>query len=736
MKNKIFILALLLASAGCVQEEIVETKRFRAVTEGVDTKVSLGERNTVLWSKSDHVAVFEDNELAGKYKVSDASDGEQKADFVMVEASDNRGSLGANLALYPYSSGLTASQKASNAYLVKGVTLPQVQQYAEGTFFKESFLMTAAADADKSEFSFRNACGLLKLQLSGDITVSSIQLKGNASEILAGTADITIYNDVRTPSIEMLEENASTTVVLDCGAEGVRLSPDEPKPFYIVLPPTAFASGFQITVVDVNNGKMILNTSKANPVKRSGILTMPEVKVNSADMDVPVHAEMQVVSTSFDDVKIKVSVTGAVEYTGGYKLKEEYNVSNVLREANWKTSPRVSDNFTYEGSLKSFPAGGSGVLMPGRSYVIWLGAYGKTVKSLKAEDLVTVEVAVPAVTPGGTVSAEVKDVRADFNSVEVDIHADGASMIFAAMLTQNEMMAKGSDGDKISYLLNKVAPVSGEMATVTRTGIPSGEEVTLIAMAVDAQGHYGNLLEGSYSPAVPKFDDSAVLTADIGCEARTMKVKPVVSNGDFQHYYYLVEKSVSSAWTRILGGSLASAEAFVTTNPDHYLIKNTVDVPMVDGAIVIDGIEIGEEYKILLIGQKADGTYSRAFMAVFTPEVDLGNFIYNTGDTKGLWLASQPMVTFGTCVKDGEFAIINWSVMPAEGMTAYSACLTSALAEDCTPEELVIRIFNNGTKVIPDKMETMLYGDDTSAVYVTWCDAEGNFYEPAMFVVP
>ena len=48
--------------------------------------------------------------------------------------------------------------KCARVYLVKGVTLPQVQQYAEGTFFKESFLMTAAADADKSEFSFRNAC--------------------------------------------------------------------------------------------------------------------------------------------------------------------------------------------------------------------------------------------------------------------------------------------------------------------------------------------------------------------------------------------------------------------------------------------------------------------------------------------------------------------------------------------------------------------------------------------------
>ena len=97
MKNKIFILALLLASAGCVQEEMTETRHFHAVTEGVDTKVSLGEKNTVLWSKSDHVAVFEDNELAGKYKVSDASDGEQKADFGMVEASDNRGSLGLTL---------------------------------------------------------------------------------------------------------------------------------------------------------------------------------------------------------------------------------------------------------------------------------------------------------------------------------------------------------------------------------------------------------------------------------------------------------------------------------------------------------------------------------------------------------------------------------------------------------------------------------------------------------------
>lgn len=736
MKNKIIMLALLLASAGCVQEEIAETRHFRAVTEGVDTKVSLGESNTVLWSESDYVAVFEDNETAGKYKVSDGSDGEQKADFVMVEAAQDRGSIGANIAVYPYSSSITASQKASNAYLVKGVQLPQVQQYVESSFFKESFLMTASADADKSEFSFRNVCGLLKLQLSGDITVSSIQLKGNASEILAGVADITVYNDVRTPSIAMNEEGAVTTVVLDCGPEGVRLSPDESKPFYIVLPPTAFASGFQVTIVDVNNGKMVLNTTKANPVKRSGILAMPEVKVNSADLDVPVQSELQVISVGFDDVKIKVSVKGAVEYTGGYKLKEEYNVSNVLREANWKTSPRVSDNFTYDGSVKSFPAGGSGVLMPGRSYVIWLGAYGRNVKSLKAEDLVTVEVDVPAVTPGGAVLAEVVDARADFNSVEVDIRADGASMIFATMLAKSDAVVTGTKADKISYLLSKVAPISGEMTTVSRTDIPAGEDVTLMAMAVDAYGCYGDLLEESYSPAVPQFDDSAVLTAEISYEEKTMKIKPAVSAGDFSRYYYCVEKSTSSTWSRILGGSLASAEAFITTNSDHYIIRNTIDIPMVDGAIMIEDVEVGEEYKILLIAQKADGAYSRAYMTVFTPDLDLGNFIYKKGDTRELWLASQPSVTFGACSKDGEFAVINWYVMPAEGMTAYSACLTSAIVEGCTPEELVIRIYNNGSKVVPGKMETMLYGDDTSAVYVTWCDADGNFYEPVMFVIP
>ena len=737
MKNKILLMVLLFVAAGCIQEEIKETKHFRAAVEGVEmTKTSLGERNTVLWSKSDLVAVFADNQNPGMYQVSAESDGEQKADLVCKEAAPDGSSIGANVAVYPYMAGLKCSSRATDAYLVEGIAIPQVQKYSEGTFAKEAFIMAAASAADQNNLTFKNACGLLKLQLKGDITVKSIHLKGNAMEYLSGPAEVIVYNDVRTPSITMLTDEASEEVVLDCG-EGVSLNPDSPVPFYIVLPPVAFESGFQVTVYDSHGGKKILNTSKANRVRRSGILTMPEVVVNEEDMDVPVNAEIQILNNSFDDVRIKVSVTGAVEYTGGYKLKEDYNVTNVLREANWKTSPRISDNFTYEGPMDAFPTGTSAGMIPGRKYVIWVAAYGRNTNALKAEDLVTAEVEVPALTSGGALKPEVSDVRSGFDFVELDLRADGASLVFASLLTAKEVRSYNTDEKKLSYLLTKTVPVSGSQATLSRDNLASGETLTLLAMAVDAQGCYGEVLEASYVPESPEFDEDAALSVDITCDGKTARIRPSVSKDGFDEYYYYVDKSVASAWSRVFGGSLASAESYITVHNDQYPIRNTVDEPMVDGCIVLDNLEIETEYKILVIARKSDGTFTRASMTTFTSHIDLGNMIYKTGETRTLWYSTVPTVTFGTCAKDGEFAIINWSVTPAEGMRAYTACLTTGIiTADDTKEMIVIKIINNGVEVVPDKMETMLYGDDTSAVYVTWCDEDGNFFEPAIFEVP
>ena len=49
------------------------------------------------------------------------------------------------------------------------------------------------------------------------------------------------------------------------------------------------------------------------------------------------------------------------------------------------------------------------------------------------------------------------------------------------------------------------------------------------------------------------------------------------------------------------------------------------------------------------------------------------------------------------------------------------------------PEEQAVIILNNGFRLTPGKMETMLYGEYSYVVYVTWDDEDGNFYEPVMF---
>jgi hypothetical protein len=187
----------------------------------------------------------------------------------------------------------------------------------------------------------------------------------------------------------------------------------------------------------------------------------------------------------------------------------------------------------------------------------------------------------------------------------------------------------------------------------------------------------------------------------------------------------------------MLGGSRVTAEEYMAVNHDSYIISNTDDTPFVDGCILLKDLEIGAEYVVVVMAQGNDGRVSRAYMMTFTPKMDLGNFVYRTGQTAELWKASCPSVTFGTCTSESEFYIINWAVTPAEGMTAYAVCThPNSMTGYEEPEDMAVRVYNLGKEVVPGKMELLMYGDKENLVYVVWCDENGNYYEPYSVSVP
>lgn len=736
MRNKIIFLLAVALIAGCQREEMRETLRYSAVTEGFDnTRTSLDEDNRVLWSEEDMVAIFENNDKPSGYQITSSSAGQPSAEFVLMQQAQKGTAVGADVAVYPYDESLTLSRMSTGIYRVNGLSLPEVQQYAGASFGPGAFPMIAVSEAGSGRLAFKNVCGVLRLYLTGNDAVRSITVNGNDGELLSGPIVMNADPD-GLPYISA-GSDASGEARLDCGAEGVMLDETSPTPFSIVLPPVSFSKGFTVTVRSVDGAEMTVRTDKENPIRRSGVLNMPSVAF-APSYDGVMRVEIEALSMRFDGIDIRVTATNTAEYCGGYELKKDFDPAKVLRSANWKNVTRYKGSCMYEGPLNAFPGGQQdGTLAAGQTYVVWVAPYAEGVKLLKEEDLVYKEFTVPEIKDGGSVKVSAVDYSAGLKSMEVTLSAPGASVIYAMLLTKKEYSGLNSDKAMAEYLIRNSNPAAGSEMILQRTGLNPGEQVYLLALAVDGNGRYGAILNKGYTVAVPVYNDDIAINLDVTYEGKTAKVKVTASGADIAGYYYFHGKTSSSSWTRILGGTRESAELYLAVNNDNYIISNTEEDPFVNGNIEISGLEMGVEHVVVVMAYDVDGRFSRAVMRKFTPQLDLGDFVYKSGATKELWQKSQPSVTFGDCNESGEFYTINWAVTPAEGMTAYAVCAHPNSMEGYSdPKDQAIRIYNLGDVVEPGKMVNIIYGDKGNLVYVIWKDRNGNFYEAYSVAVP
>ena len=291
MKSRLFIcLSAIIALTSCQEELMPQQKpvadrvpsEFHGTIEEMDaTKTYLDEFNNVRWAIGDQITIFAGNTLAERYQVTDDSHGKTSADFDYIRSSSFAGGsdITNNIAFYPYSGDIDCAYGDSNSpvesYVLTGVVLPSVQEYAADSFGPGAAPMVAVTgSADEYGLKFRNICGGLKLQVLGNDRIASVRLTGNGGEVLCGPAEIKAFVDYSVPSITMTGDD--TEVTLDCG-EGVQLNMDEATSFIISLPPMEFAEGFTVELTDVDGGKMTVTASVANTITRSSLLRMPAI---------------------------------------------------------------------------------------------------------------------------------------------------------------------------------------------------------------------------------------------------------------------------------------------------------------------------------------------------------------------------------------------------------------------------------------------------------------------------
>lgn len=361
MKKISLLLSFALALAACQQEELVQPEvnasadDFAAETEAYSgvTKTSLNDHNSVVWSENDQISIFNGNTANNCYQLKPQDIGTSSGVFSLAgEKAENdlTEQLVGNLAVYPYQENIKAYQiyDDSNEAIgigIRDIEIPAVQTYKENSFGNGSFPMIAITkDKDDHNLKFRNAFGVLKLQLLGDIKVSSIQLRPySGSYFITGIFNIETRFDDNIPTLTG-SYNTSTYLQLDCG-EGIQLNKTEATPFYIALPPYNFTDGFRIWVRDTDGYVYAKNTTAQNIVERSGILAMPPYLTGAR-----IQASTDFVSVPNDGSPVVISVTATEDWTVEYPSWLEVSPSSGETGTHEVSVSMASDYETYDYS--------------------------------------------------------------------------------------------------------------------------------------------------------------------------------------------------------------------------------------------------------------------------------------------------------------------------------------------------------------------------------------------------
>lgn len=255
----IFLMSSLALTAACADEEpqyeAVSTTLFARMDEDPVTKTFLsGPVSGVyhnLWSDNDEIGVFVGENTVSKFSLKNGA-GTSKGEF-QGEFKDPNGVSMEKAAVYPFA--IVNGKSGSSV----SVTLPEEQLYKADNIADGALPMVAVANG--SELNFKNLCSVLKISMTGSLTVNSITFTANNSNVkVSGDASVDTGNTTLT-----MADNAGSRLVLKC--DGVKLS-DTTTEFFIVVPSQTYTGGFSL-IIDTDNGKVLKSITSDVSIKRS-----------------------------------------------------------------------------------------------------------------------------------------------------------------------------------------------------------------------------------------------------------------------------------------------------------------------------------------------------------------------------------------------------------------------------------------------------------------------------------
>lgn len=255
--NLLVPMAIVLLTVGCVKDSGSYAGFLKIGLDAPIVRTSLGSAGKVYWSEGDRIAANGQTSAAAQIDATNRGNA--------VFAFNNALAYPCNV-LYPASFYKSATT----------ITLPTVQQKADGTFATNTLPMAVSLTSEEETPRLHHLAGIVHLQIkiaseyeSKGYYLAKVVFKGNNSEKVCGDFEID-YNEVTLSPVQ--ESDAYSEVTVAASGE---LSVSEVRDVYIVVPAQEYTEGFTVRIVDKRGRFMDKKVPSKRVVHKGEVLKMP-----------------------------------------------------------------------------------------------------------------------------------------------------------------------------------------------------------------------------------------------------------------------------------------------------------------------------------------------------------------------------------------------------------------------------------------------------------------------------
>ena len=416
----------------------------------------------------------------------------------------------------------------------------------------------------------------------------------------------------------------------------------------------------------------------------------------------------QMTKASFFDVEVKFTTKSSANFMLGYAKAEEFDAAAI---AEYYTEhpdylAATHENMEYTGSFVELFTNGA-ALEYGTEYVAYYIAENSKHVYL-IDNVISWAFSTEDYTRDGDMEVNViGEPTVAYNYIEMTLNtAEDHIMMFYNAMPSYMASAYPTDDYIIDMLLDEGTQVKSNEAVVARySGVTPGTKLTFFAVAVDAEGKIGKPFKGEYTTKEIAYNE-LTLTAEI-LDYKIDNTKIRLTCEGAESYAYIVCKTSDSIWKEKYGGTAKKAGEYIIMNMDASDVYKTTDsrYALVDGCIVLSGLEMDVDYVAIIMAVDAEGVCSEAQACYFKPIANIGDVIYSS---EAQWAETKPTVSI-LAVEDNPhlFMSFSWSCLPAPHTKVYTAAI---FRSNLVNEEL-------GTNI--DTVEKLI------AEIMTCCDTGG-----------